>query len=687
LNERRAALVGKFRASSLDRIGRLSMALMDVAAGTATAQQAGEIRRELHTLKGESTMLNFAAMGEVLHAAEDRLAAAKGFEQREREAANAILAALDSVGQWLRGKLDEGEGALVAARERLVGSGSEQPSLPPAPAPPAAHVAAAPEERSASKPTEAREPTEPTEQWVQVSARRIDNLSELISSFEADFRSLYFRLRAQASPTDHDKSGRRLHPILTDFDRYQANLDEIVTAAWALRLVPVEPVLAELVSYARTIAEEQGKVVRIALRGGDAQLERSVLDGLADPLLHLVRNAIDHGIEPPGERGSKGDGRLTISAESTAGNVVFVIADDGRGIDPAKVRAAAVARGLIEAQAAEMISQKDLLELLFLHGFSTRTQVTELSGRGVGLDVVRSSVAAVGGVVGLASDLGKGTRFTLTVPSAISKEKYLVIDAGNDRLYAIPSRQVATVLRLEDQHIEAVAGGSAIRVGDRLVPLRSLRDLLRHGDRTDESWIIVVESGEHLWAFSVARLLGEHSLLRRPIDPIVGSVGVIAASATFEDGRMVLILSTAGLMRQSRGPIGARPPPVDAQRVVRVLVVDDSAVVRDLMTEILGHAGFAVRAAAGGEEALAIVADAIPEAILLDVDMPKMDGFEVLRRVRERSDVPIVMLTLRASEEDQRRAAALGANAYVVKSQFQEATVVDILRRHTGVGR
>jgi CheY-like chemotaxis protein len=211
--------------------------------------------------------------------------------------------------------------------------------------------------------------------------------------------------------------------------------------------------------------------------------------------------------------------------------------------------------------------------------------------------------------------------------------------------------------------------------------------VLRHGDRAHEGWVVVVESGEHQWAFSVPRLLGEHSLLRRPVDTIIGSVGSIAASATFEDGRMVLILSTTGLVRQAKGALAAKPAPADAQRIVRVLVVDDSAVVRDLMTEILAHAGFAVRVAPGGDQALAAVAEEVPDAILLDIDMPRMDGFEVLRRIRERHDVPVIMLTLRASEEDQRRAATLGANAYVVKSRFQEATVVDILHRHTGSHR
>jgi chemotaxis protein histidine kinase CheA/CheY-like chemotaxis protein len=674
LNERRAALVGKFRASSLDRIRRLSLALIDVEAGRATPRQADDISRELHTLKGESTMLNFAAMGEVIHAVEDRLAAAKGVDLERRKAAKVVLAALDQVAQWLRGDMSEGDTSLAAVKERLLAPPAATADPPPAATPPAPPAVPAAAEVQAVKP--ARE-------WMQVSARRVDDLSERVSSFEADFRALYFMLRAQAGGTGAAGTGRKLRAILADFDRCQANLDEITTSAWALRLVPVEPVLADLVRYARTLAEAQGKAVRIVLQGEDAQLERSVLDGLSEPLLHLVRNAIDHGIELPIERRSKGEAVLTIRAETVAANVVFTITDDGRGIDPEKVRAVAVERGLLDADRAEGLLEKDVLDLLFLHGFSTRSDVTELSGRGVGLDVVRSSVEAVGGAVAVASELGKGTRFTLVLPATISKEKNLVIDEGDDGIYAIPSRQVVTVLRLKDQQVESVAGGMAIRVRESMVPLQSLGRLLRHGGRADEGWVVVVESGEHLWAFSVTKLLGEYSLLRRPIDRVVAAVGVIAASATFEDGRLVLILSISGLVRQARGVLAVKPPVEAMPRVVRVLVVDDSAVVRDLMTEILVHAGFAVRLASGGDEALARVAEEMPDAILLDIDMPKIDGFEVLRRVREQSDVPIVMLSLRASAEDQRRAVSLGATAYIVKSQFQEGTVIDVLRRHT----
>ena len=519
-------------------------------------------------------MLGFVAMGDVIHAAEDRLAAAKGVEVQQRAAAKAVLAALDKVAEWLRGDLAEGDGALTAVKERLSAAIDERKAstdVPPAPA--VEHSA----QDDAAAPKAAQ-------QWVQVNVRRVDDLSERMASFEADFRALYYKLRAHAGAARSDRSersDRTLRPLLADFDRCQANLDEITTATWALRLVPVEPVLSELVRHARSLAQDQRKAVHITVQGGDAQLERSVLDSILDPLLHLVRNAVDHGIELPHERGKKGEARLTISAEASGANIVFVIADDGRGIDPAKVRTAAVARGVIGADAADDLSDQALRELLFVHGFSTRTQVTELSGRGVGLDVVRSAVEAVGGVVGVASEVGKGTRFTLTLPATISKEKNLVVDGGNDRLYAIPSRHVVTILRLADQRIETVAGGNAIRVRDTMVPLRSLGDLLRRGGPADEAWVVVVENGDYLWAFSVARLLGEYSLLRRPIDRIVGAVGLIAASATFEDGRLVLILSVSGLVGQSRGGRMVGPPAAAAPRIVRVLVVDDSAVVRD----------------------------------------------------------------------------------------------------------
>jgi chemotaxis protein histidine kinase CheA/CheY-like chemotaxis protein len=676
LSTRREALVGRFRASALERLRRLAAALIQVAEGTAEPLLSQQIARELHTLKGEATMLGFAALGDLVHAAEESFAEARGNDASQRLAARRVLDAFATVQAWLREELGpehrdhQADGILREAYDRLRGE-TREPAAPP------------PEEAPAGA---GRERARPHERWVQVNAGRIDDLSERISGLEAEFRSLHFRLREHARRVDAQGAGmRELRGLLADFDRCEADLQDITASAWGLRLVPVEPALAELATYARGLATAQGKSVHVHVSAGNAQIERTVIDSLGDPLVHLVRNAIDHGIEAPSARGSKDEGHLSITAEAVGANVILTVADDGRGIDRAEVRRSAVERGVLDTQQAAALTDEEALDLLFAHGFSTRTSVTELSGRGVGLDVVRSSVEAVGGSVSLTSEVGKGTRFHLTVPASITRERSLVLELGG-HLYGIPSRIVSAVAFLGDCVVETVAGGSILRQSEGTIPLRSLATALGLERPAKEDWVAIVEAARHPWALAIPQPMGDFALLRRPIDRIVGSAAPIGASATFEDGRLVLIVAVTDLIRRSRSHVVARSDGTEVP-ITRVLVVDDSAVVRDLLTEILTYAGYQVRLASGGEQALSAFREEKPDVVLLDIDMPKMDGFEVLRRIRAESEIPVVMLSLRAAPEDQRRAASLGASAYVVKSQFQETTLVETIRRFSRSGR
>jgi two-component system, chemotaxis family, sensor kinase CheA len=374
----------------------------------------------------------------------------------------------------------------------------------------------------------------PAQRWVQVNAQRIDELCERISDFEGEFRALSFKLGAyaRASPQEH-RDARELRSLMADFDRGRMALEEITSSAWALRLMPVQPALLDLATYARNLATRQGKRVRTFVRGGDVQIERSLLDALGEPLLHLVRNAVDHGIESTQEReanGNRGDGQIQISAEAVGPNILVSIADDGRGIDTARLRTTAVERGLLDTDAASALRERDALDLVFQHGFSTRAEVTDLSGRGLGLDIVRKSVESAGGTVSVTSEVGAGTRFVLTLPATISKEKHLVIEEG-DSLLALPSRQVKEVLLLTEERVEAVAGGMVVAFNDDKIPLIPLGRLMGSPE-AERNWAIVVELGGQDWALTVSKLLGEFALLRRPIDRIVGAMGLVGASAT-----------------------------------------------------------------------------------------------------------------------------------------------------------
>jgi len=666
---RRQALIARFKAGSLDRIARVRATLVELAGAGHAKTALAEVLRELHTLKGESRMLGFSELADLVHALEERIGAA-GFSDRAAADSPRLVAALEDAVSYLRADAHEAPGIA----ERLAAH--------------AAAVRATDDTAAPAPPASAQDPDRPVARgearWVQVAAARVDTVCERLAELETEFRSLVAQLAAarpapiaRTTDTARGIAEQRAHRVLLEqAARCRSLLDEAGDAAWSLRLVPVEPSLRDLAVHAQELALGMGKRVEVTIHAAGAEMERSVLDELRQPLLHLVRNAIDHGVEE-GRTGA-----LHLTAEPSETGVALIVADDGHGVDADEVRQAAVARGLIGDEVA--LTHDQALDLLFVHGFSTRTEVSAISGRGIGLDVVRARVEALGGAVRLDSRRGHGTRVMLDVPAMIAKERALIVTVA-EALFGLPSRWVREVRRLGDEVVVAVAGGRALRRPEGFIPLRSLSGVLG-APATDEQWVVVLESAGHLWAFLAAGVLGEYDLLRRPVDGFVGQCGPIAASSVLDDGRLVLLLRPGGLLRRSESAVARGPRPGRPRRR-RVLVVDDSPVVRDLVTTLLEAAGLEVTAADAGDRALKLIEDGPFDLVLADIEMPGIDGLELLRLLRLRSDhLPVVMLTTRGSAEDKRRAAELGADAYLVKSEFKETVLLETVRRFIGQG-
>lgn len=721
MNERRRALLARFRAGSAERLRRVEATLAALREGRSDApgEALRELGRELHTLKGESNMMGMAAVGAALHAAEGLL---QGDEIPAPAAVALLERALERVGDAIQGTLVD-EAAVLAAQIEEIAAFSAPASKGPSTARSAAVAAARDELRGpvtaarpdlggpaslrassreearasapqAAAPVAAPAPDKARERWVQIEASRVDELCERISGFATDFRSLSAQLGElrELRGLGASEQGEALAPVRAalrvigeEFDRCRARLDDITDVSWSLRLSPVEPMLGDLARHARELAGTQGKRVRVTVRAGGAAVERSLLDELWDPLVHLVRNAVDHGIELPEERGQKGtDAMLGLYAEPVGPSVVLTVVDDGRGIDPARVRAAARARGILGEEAARALSDEDVLDLLFTHGFSTRDTVTDLSGRGVGLDVVRQKVEAFGGTASIHSELGRGTRFSLTLPATVSKERSLVVEIEG-ALYGVASRRILELIRLSDYPIEAVVGGRSIRYHDEPIPLRSLARTLGALDGLDEPWAMVVEVAGRRLAFAMPRVLGEFDLLRRPLDPLLAPLGYLGASSTLDDGRLVLILLLAGVVRRGDGKARAPSPEPAPRRRRRVLVVDDAPMVRAMLSDTLIEAGVEVQTADDGPAALALLDQGAPDLVLSDIDMPQMSGFDLVRHIRLRfRSLPIVMLSARSSDDDRRRATAAGADAYLVKSSFNTSALLDAVSRFLG---
>ena len=454
-----------------------------------------------------------------------------------------------------------------------------------------------------------------------------------------------------------------------------------------LRMVPVRTITGRLARAVRNAAEQTGNAVDFRSAGDETEVDRAVLDELADPLMHLVRNAADHGIESASERAVAGKpavGRITLTARQVGGEVVLTVADDGRGIDPDRVRQTAVAREILSAEQAERLGTSGVYDLLFRPGFSTAKLVTELSGRGVGLDVVAAGIRRLNGHVSIASEPGRGTTFTLRLPLTLTVSRIFLVTA-NQQTFGFPLAAVDRIVRLDEANQDTVAGRPVVRVGDAVYPLVDLASSLALGGSPEDVGrppLLLLRVPGSTIAVRIDRLLGGREVVvKRLTGPLRATRGVIGATLT-GDGKVVLVLSPADLVRgvgaadlpklaRQGSATGERKAPAHTDPI-RVLIVDDSPSVRRVVASILRTAGYIPLAAKDGVEALETLHQLVPtpDVVLLDVEMPRMDGYELLRTLRSDhgfASLPVVMCTSRGSAKHRAKALELGATDYLVK--------------------
>jgi two-component system chemotaxis sensor kinase CheA len=452
------------------------------------------------------------------------------------------------------------------------------------------------------------------------------------------------------------------------------------------RMVPFGTIAEPLRRASRDLARSLGKAVELDLRGQETELDRGVLEQVADPLLHLVRNAIDHGIEPPAARlaaGKPGQGAVRVHAMQLGSEVVVTVADDGRGIDLERVRQRAGTTG----DGLDGVGDDEALYAIFRSGLSTAAAVSEVSGRGVGLDVVRTSLAAVRGRVEVHSEPGAGSEFRLSVPITLAMLPCLLVETAGRR-FAIPMHSVVSA-EAAGWSEERVEGQAVSRVRDQILP--------------DSNLAVVVASMTRRHAFRVDALIGQRNVVVKDLGRLLPTLDLLAGAALEPDGSILLVLDVSGLVdraRWIRSAAGAaattraahEPPPAPAPAPAppaSVLVVDDTAVVRELERSILEEAGYRVRTARDGREALAALADAPPDLVVTDVEMPNCDGLELTRAIRAEpalAGLPVVVVTSRAADADRRRAMEAGADAYLVKRDLDQRALLEVVGRLLGLG-
>ncbi|HEX7054495.1 MAG TPA: Hpt domain-containing protein [Burkholderiales bacterium] len=680
---------------------------------------ADAVKRALHTLKGSARMAGAIRLGELTHLMESRIEYALEAGELSEE-----------LFEDLEGKMDR----LSADLEKLGGKAivaAPQPAAAPARA--AASAAAQPAamlrvnaerlDRLITEAGEAAIARSRIEAELRQVKHALGDLSESIARLRTQLREVEIQAdsQMQSRRAALDERESEFDPL--EFDRYtrlqeltrmmaeglsdatsiqqallkslgetdaallqQARISrELQQNLMRMRAVPFASLSERLHRVVRQTARELEKKAELAIEGSQVELDRGVLERIAAPLEHMLRNALAHGIEDPATRAAAGKaeaGRIALTLRQEANEIVLTVVDDGRGIDGAALRARAIEKGLLAEDAA--LSEAEQAQLVFLSGLSTAQSVTELAGRGVGMDVVRNEVNAIGGRVEAASAPGRGTTFTIYLPLTLAVTQTLMVRAAATA-FAIPSSTVEQVLRVKSEELVALYEKGSVAFGGREYPLHYLRQLVGGRSATeirDFNAVLLLRSGAQRLALHVDELVGGREMVVKNIGPQLARIPGVAGATVMPDGAIVLILNPAQLASRAAASAVRTWVPEAAGTAARaaplVMVVDDSITVRKVTGRLLEREGYRVLTAKDGVDALEQLKGELPALLLVDIEMPRMDGFDLTRNVRgdpRTMDIPIIVISSRTAPKHRSRAAELGVNVFLGKP-YEEAELM-----------
>jgi two-component system chemotaxis sensor kinase CheA len=481
----------------------------------------------------------------------------------------------------------------------------------------------------------------------------------------------------------------------SDYGRLALLTDDLEDSVRRVRMLPIGTLFGLFPRMVRDLGRERGKEVGLQVEGADTEVDRQVLETMKDPLTHLLRNAVDHGIEPPDQREAAGKprrGTVCLRAAQKGNTIVLEVADDGAGIDLEAVQRAAVERGLLTTQEVAGLGDQETVQLIFLSRLSTLPQVTDLSGRGVGLDVVRENLEQLHGLIEVDTARGQGTTFTLTLPLTMATGQVLLVEVAG-QMVALPTTAVERILQVDATGVGRIEGRPAIRADGRPLPLVSLAQVLElPGPEAplapgQKMSVVVLGVVEKRVAFQVDGLQGTQEVVIKSLGRQLRRVRNVAGATILGTGQVVMILNVADLIKSALVSSAiAAPLPMELREIPRrrVLVVDDSITTRTLEKNILENAGFQVLVAADGKEAWTLVQGEPLDAVVADVDMPGMDGFVLTEKVKRHErfkELPVVLVTALESPQDRIRGLEAGADAYIAKSTFDQRELLETIER------
>ncbi len=546
-------------------------------------------------------------------------------------------------------------------------------------------------------------PLLPNQPGLQISKNRLEEFDEL----EFDRYTEFHLLARSLSEVTNDVGtvGNELKNLTGDFDALLTRQSRLAREAQdrltRVRMVPLATIAEKVKRTVRMVADQTGKCLQLTLEGENVELDKNVLEELAEPLMHLLRNAVDHGIESPEIReatGKPAEASVWIRAFPQGTHVILEVADDGRGIDAEKIRNKAIELGMLDPEDAESLDQEACHQLLFEPGFTTASELTEVSGRGVGMDIVREKIRKLKGTIAISSSVGEGTIFTVKLPMTQAITRALLVRV-EQQVFAVPMQSVVQILRVNPQAVERLGGEPVIQVSGETHPLHRMANRL--GIPTVKGWetsevqsmlpVVILGAGKSQVGFCIDGILGARDIVVKTLGTHLGHVKGLLGATLLGDGTVVPILDPMILVGEKEEPVAATtlcsPRPnhrANQDRPLNVLVADDSVSVRRVMTNLIKSVGWNPIPAKDGRDALEILhgLQTPPDVFLLDIEMPRMDGYEFLSFLRSQAaykQSPVIMVTSRAGEKHRTKALDLGATGYMVKP-YQDDALLGLIR-------
>jgi two-component system chemotaxis sensor kinase CheA len=721
------ALIPDFMAAARENLAAINQGLFKLGDDPGDRETLREVYRHAHSLKGSALTMGYEAMGKLAHRMEDALRAFQdGSLPVTAEVCDALVETNDAIGTMLEtitpgkrmslsveGTIARLEGFLPGLHPSKPGRGGEGVTPP---AEPSITGAAA-----ASVIDTVRVPIGKLDELVNLAgeaaightrlATAVENLARLRERLRRSrLREGSGRETAETSQDEVGISGEDLPALGRSLEEASRELEEAAESTGRLieslqhrtmeiRMLPLAIVFGTLPKAVRDLSRQFGKQVNFLIEGAQTIIDKRILEQIGDPLIHLLRNALDHGVETPDERrrlGKAETGTLLLRARHDGGKVLLTLEDDGRGIDPQLLKETAIRKEFLDRREADLWSDPQLCELVFMSGFSTRPMVTDVSGRGMGLDVVRTNVEKLKGQVQVTSELGKGTRFVISLPLTLATIQALLVCCGGE-IFALPMFSVVKTLHPPREAITPVQGRPAILDQDEVIPVRGLATALgwkeKDGLQGNSRLILVVlQAGERKTAFVVEDVLGGREIVTKDLGRHLQKVRYLAGATILGSGQVALILDVPALVWQDLSEAMAEPPWLErpAERPSRrhvILLVEDQVVTRQMEKSILEAAGYDVVTAENGLDAVEKLRQHDFDLVVTDIHMPQMDGFALTEKIRTSAttcSLPVVVVTSLDRDEDRQRGLEAGADAYLIKSNFDQRILVDTIETLLG---